>query len=128
MLQIKNPQERRRHQRMSLLLKMNCIRLDPDGQDVVDVLETTDISRSGLGAICSRSFYPGQRMVLCMPLSSMGGKRNVYATVVRCRQGEEGYRVGVEFDAASVGAWGGSSTAVSGWDIRSDAKPAKAAA
>jgi len=84
-------------------MKLQCIRLDPDGGDVVDFLETIDISRGGLGAMCDRPFYPGQRILICLPLTSMGGRRNIYATVVRCRQEEQGYSVGVEFDAASMG-------------------------
>jgi len=87
-------------------MKLQCIRLDPDGGDVVDFLETIDISRGGLGAMCDRPFYPGQRILICLPLTSMGGRRNIYATVVRCRQEEQGYSVGVEFDAASMGLWG----------------------
>jgi len=103
--------ERRRHPRMQLRMTVRAIRLDPDGGDVVDNLEMSDISRSGLGAVSDRPLYPGQRILLCLPLSHIGGRRNVYATVVRCRRGEEGYRVGVEFDSASIGAVCGMSSA-----------------
>lgn len=97
--------ERRRHQRTVLQINMQCIRLDPEGGDVVDTLQTTDISRTGIGAISTRAYYPGQRILLCMPLSSVGGRRNIYATVTRCRPCEEGYNVGMDFDGVSLGAW-----------------------
>ena len=96
--------ERRRHTRTQLQMTLKAIRLDPDGGDPVDTLHMTDISRGGMGCYADRAFYPGQRIVLCLPLSGRQGRRNVYATVVRCRQGEEGYRVGLEFDNASAGA------------------------
>jgi hypothetical protein len=86
-------------------MKVQCIRLDPDGVDVLDALETIDISRSGVGAMSERSFYPGQRILLCMPLTSLNGQRNIYAKVVRCRQEEQGYNIGLEFDAESLGVW-----------------------
>ena len=97
--------ERRRHPRTHLQIRLQCIRLDPEGGDVVAMLDTVDISRCGVGAMSDRPFYPGQRVVLCMPLSSMGGRRNIYATVVRCRREEEGYNVGIEFDASAVSIW-----------------------
>lgn len=104
--------ERRRHGRTRLRMRLRGIRLDPDGGDVVDTLEMTDISRSGLGAQGRRGFYPGQRMVLCLPLSRQGGRRNIYATIVRCRhQDDGGYQVGLEFDNGSVGQWCGTSAA-----------------
>jgi len=99
-----NEMERRRHPRTQLQLALRCVRLDPDGGDPVDLLHTIDISRSGIGAYTDRAFYPGQRIVLSLPLSSQSGRRNVYATVTRCRQCEEGYRVGLEFDAISAGS------------------------
>ena len=97
--------ERRRHPRTQLQMTLNCIRLDPDGGDVVDTLHMVDISRNGLGANTDRPYYPGQRIVLSLPLSSSGGRRNIYATVVRCRQDQDGYRVGLQFDSASLAAW-----------------------
>jgi len=96
--------ERRRHQRTQLRMSLRCIRLDPDCGDVVETLHMTDISRSGLGAVCDRSFYPGQRIVLALPLSERNGRRSIYASIVRCRQGREGYHVGLQFDSASLGA------------------------
>ncbi len=99
--------EKRRHQRTNLQMTLRGIRLDPDGGDPVDTLHMVDISRSGLGAYSDRAFYPGQRIVLCLPLSNNSGRRNIYATIVRCRQAEEGYRVGLEFDTASLGASSG---------------------
>ena len=97
--------ERRQFPRTQLQMQIQCIRFDPDGGDVVDVLHTVNISRSGLCALAERPYYPGQRILLCMPLTSMGGRRNIYATVVRCRHEEEGYNVGIEFDATSSGIW-----------------------
>jgi hypothetical protein len=88
-------------------MTLHGIRLDPDGGDVVDTFHTVDISRSGMGVISSRAYYPGQRIVLCLPTVGGGGRRNVCATVVRCRPGEEGFHVGVKFDALSFGAWAG---------------------
>lgn len=99
--------ERRRHGRTRLQMQLKGIRLDPDGGEVLDTLRMTDISRSGLGAYSSRSLYPGQRMVVCLPLSGHGGRRNVYATVIRCREEHVGFKVGLEFDVSSVGAWCG---------------------
>ncbi len=86
-------------------MKIQCIRFDPDGGDVLDALETIDISRGGVGAMSERFSYPGQRVLLCMPLTSLRGKRNIYATVVRCRREEQGYKIGLEFDTASLGRW-----------------------
>ena len=97
--------ERRHFPRTQLQMKIQCIRFDPDGGDVVDVLNTVDISRNGLGAITQRPYYPGQRVLVCMPLTSMGGRRNIYATIVRCRPEEEGYNIGIQFDATSSGIW-----------------------
>ncbi len=99
--------ERRRHGRTKLQMRLKGIRLDPDGGDVVDTLQTVDISRSGLGAYGDRGFYPGQRMVLCLPVSQQSGRRSIYATIVRCRQLNQGYEVGLEFDSNAVGEWCG---------------------
>lgn len=98
------PVERRRHPRTRLEMTLGCIRLDPDGGDVVDSLHMVDISRGGLGAFCTRSHYPGQRIVLSLPLPMSGGRRKVYAKIVRCSQAQDGYRVGFEFDSPYVGA------------------------
>ena len=99
------PMERRRYPRTHLQMVLHGIRLDPDGDDVVNMLQMTDISRGGMGAVSDRAFYPGQRLVMCLPLTTGGARRNVYAMVVRCRQDKEGYRVGLAFDNASSGAW-----------------------
>lgn len=106
------PLERRRHPRTRLEMTLQGIRLDPDGGDVVDALHMTDISRSGLGARTERSFYPGQRIVLCLPLTQSSGQRNIYATIVRCARQDEAFEVGLEFDTSSVGAWHASNGAV----------------
>lgn len=98
------PVDRRRHPRTRLSMILGCIRLDPDGGDVVDSLRMTDISRSGMGALCQRPYYPGQRIMLNLPLPSGSGRRNVYATVIRCKQGDDGYHVGLEFDSPYVGS------------------------
>ena len=82
-------------------MTLSGIRLDPDG-DLMESLQMLDISRGGIGAYCARSFYPGQKIVLCLPQTSDRGRRNVYASVVRCGQMEGGYRVGLHFDSASV--------------------------
>ncbi len=92
------PLERRRFPRTQVRMQIRAIRLDPDGGDVTNLLETQDISRGGMGALTDRPLYPGQRMLLCLPLSDSDGRRNTYATVVRCRAVEDGYRVGLEFD------------------------------
>jgi len=105
------PMERRRHPRTQLEMTLQSIRLDPDGGELVDSLRMMDISKNGMGAVSERTFYPGQRIVLCLPLSSTSGRRNIYATIVRCKQGKEGYKVGLEFDTTSVNAWCGVSGA-----------------
>ena len=104
--------ERRRHPRTPLRMRLSGIRLDPDGGDVVDTFHMQDISRSGMGALSGRSFYPGQRLVLCLPLSSANGRRNIYATIVRCREREGEYHVGLEFDAGSVDSYYGAAPSV----------------
>ncbi len=90
--------ERRRHPRTRLQMVLHGIRLDPDGGDVRDTLQMQDISRGGMGATAGRWLYQGQRIVLCLPLHPDGGRRNLYATVVRCAKGKEGFDVGLEFD------------------------------
>ena len=96
--------ERRCHPRTHLSMSVPCIRLDPDCGDVTDRIDVVDISRGGLGAICQRPFYPGQRVILCLPRAT-GGHRSVYASIVRCRHRTEGYRVGLQFDHATISAW-----------------------
>ena len=96
--------ERRRHPRTQLRMTLHGVRLDPDGGDVYSTLEMTDISRCGMGALTDRWLYPGQRIVLCIPLHPDGGRRNLYSTVIRCRKTREGYHVGLEFDRVSLDA------------------------
>ena len=93
--------ERRRHPRTRLSMTLHGVMLDPDGGDVRDTLSMLDSSRSGMGALADRWLYPGQRIVLCLPLHADGGRRNVYATVVRCGKASDGFHVGLEFDHLS---------------------------
>ena len=103
-------QERRKQKRLPISADAFLTILIPDQTFSPNTVRSvaTDISRSGMGCYADRPFYPGQRIVLCLPLSGQQGRRNVYATVVRCRQGDDGYRVGLEFDNASLGARYGS--------------------
>ncbi len=104
--------ERRRHARTPHGVSILSVRLDPDGGDVVDNLEMVDISRSGMGATADRFFRRGQRIILSLPSDSDSGYRSIYATIVQCHQDGEDYRVGLEFDTTSAGAWGGLGKAV----------------
>jgi len=97
--------ERRHHPRVRVQMSLPCIRLDPANVNVLDTLHMLDISRSGIGAYSERSYYPGQRLVLVMPLFDSRGRRSIYASVVRCSRDREGYRIGVKFDSAIVGAF-----------------------
>ena len=101
------PTERRRHPRTRLSMMLHGIRLDPDGGDVRDTLQMVDISRGGMGAVADRWLYPGQRIVLCLPMHPDGRRRNVYAAVVRCQKARQGYRIGLEFDRVGAGASAG---------------------
>ena len=103
--------ERRRHPRTQMQMTLGCIRLDPDGGDVTDKLHLTDISRGGLGALTDRPYYPGQRILLNMPLTACGGRRNIYAAIVRCKPDSEGYHIGLQFDNVSFALWAGGSLA-----------------
>ncbi len=96
--------ERRRHPRTRMQMMLHGIRLDPDGGDVRDTLHMVNISRSGMGAVADRWLYQGQRIVLCLPLHPDGGRRNLYATVIRCGKDDDGYQVGLQFDHASLDA------------------------
>ena len=109
-MQSNSPTDRRRHPRTALSMNVQSVRLDPDGGDMIDSLEMVDISRGGVGVISTRAFYRGQRVVVCLPMSEVGGRRNIYATVVNSRQGEEGHRVGLQFDNVSAASWCGVST------------------
>ncbi len=86
-------------------MRIQALRLDPDGGEVIDSLQMQDISRGGMGAISERPYYPGQRVVLCLPLTAAKGRRNIYATIRRCRQIEDGYQLGMEFDSVSMAGW-----------------------
>jgi len=97
--------ERRRYPRTQLNISAHCVRLDPDGGDVTDRIDVLDISRGGMGAISSRPFYPGQRVILCLPDAQGVGYRNIHAAIVRCRHRADGYRIGLEFDPNAVCTW-----------------------
>jgi len=100
--------ERRRHYRVSLKMGVQCVRLDPHEGDVIDRVHMVDLSRSGVGAVSDRWYYPGQRVVVCLPPLGTSGKRQMSATVRRCRADrEKGYRIGLEFDCTSVGNFSG---------------------
>ena len=96
--------ERRRHPRTRLNMSVRCIRLDPDCGDVVDHLHVMDVSRSGMGAVADRAFYPGQRVIVCLPMTDSSGRRDISATIVRCKHRGEGFHVGLEFEAAALGS------------------------
>jgi hypothetical protein len=72
----------------------------------MDRVNMFDISRSGIGGLSDRRYYPGQRVVVCMPVGGDDSLRSLQAKVVRCQaEREGGYQVGLEFDAASLGGW-----------------------
>ncbi|MCK4625398.1 MAG: PilZ domain-containing protein [Phycisphaerae bacterium] len=98
-----SPPERRRYPRTHLQMMLHGVRLDPDGGDVRNTLHMVDISRGGMGVVSERWLYPGQRIVLSVPLHPDDKQRNLNATVVRCRKIEEGYRAGLEFDPSALG-------------------------
>ncbi len=98
-------QEQRRHPRMHLQMGIHCVRLDPSGQNTLDQLSTFDISKSGIGATSDQPYYPGQRVMVRLPIARADGDRHMYARVVRCRRDrEQGYQIGLEFEAASRGS------------------------
>lgn len=97
--------ERRRHARVHLEMALQAVRLEPDNMDVTDRLHMTDVSRSGVGAISDRSYYPGQRVLIYLPLTGKNGQRVLYATIRRCRRHAQGYHLGMEFDRMSLDTW-----------------------
>ena len=97
--------ERRRYQRTQVRMAVDCVRLDPDGGDVVDTIHIIDISQGGMGAVSDRAFYPGQRVVLQLPQTAEGARRSIHATVVRCRHRQEGFHLGLQFDASITSTW-----------------------
>jgi hypothetical protein len=103
--------ERRRHSRASVHMGVRCIRLDPHEGGVVDEVDMVDLSSSGVGAISDSWYYPGQKVVVCLPADTDHGKRQMQATVKRClSRNEEGYRIGLEFDHKSHNTWTNVST------------------
>ena len=97
--------ERRRHGRVHIEMALQAVRLDPDDVDVMDRLHMTDVSRGGVGAISDRSYYPGQRLLVYLPLTGKNGQRVLYATIRRCRRHAQGYHLGMEFDRMSLDTW-----------------------
>lgn len=97
--------ERRRHSRTRVQMAVDCVRLDPDGGNVMDSIHIVDVSQGGMGAVSDRAFYPGQRVLLHLPSTQDGGQRNIHATVVRCRHRNEGFRIGMQFDASVAATW-----------------------
>ena len=89
--------ERRLHPRTQLSMPLQLTRMDPDGGDLVEQVEMVDISRGGLGAICGRWHYPGQRVVVRLPGPGMSA-RNICGIVRRCAPVGWQFRVGIEFD------------------------------
>ncbi|MEI7836550.1 MAG: PilZ domain-containing protein [Planctomycetota bacterium] len=102
---IRATSERRRHARVHLQMALQAVRLEPDDVDVMDRLHMIDVSRSGAGAISDRRYYPGQRVLIYLPLTVQSGQRVLYATIRRCRRHAEGYRLGMEFDHTSQDTW-----------------------
>ena len=99
------PIERRRHPRTMVQMLLRGVRLDPEDGEVLDTLRMVDISRGGMGAYVDRAAYPGQKFMLCLPISEKSGRRNLCATVMRCRRTEDGWRVGLRFDNIALGEW-----------------------
>jgi len=97
----KQQAERRRHQRTQLQMTLRALRMDPEG-DSMETFHMMDISRSGIGALAEHAYYPGQRVVLSLPIPGQSNRRSVYATVVRCRAEQDGYRLGMMFDKTSI--------------------------
>ena len=103
--------ERRRHSRASVHMDVRCIRLDPHEGDIIDEVDMVDLSRSGVGAVSDNWYYPGQKVVVCLPAAADHGNRQMRATVRRClSRHETGYRIGLEFDRNSLNAWSSLST------------------
>ena len=103
--------ERRRHSRESVHGGVRCIRLDPHEGGVIDEVDMVDLSSSGAGAVSDSWYYPGQRVVVCLPADIDHNNRQMQATIRRClsRQ-EEGFRIGLEFDRNSLNTWTNVST------------------
>ena len=97
----RNQAERRRYVRTPLQIMLRALRMDPDG-DSMETFTMTDISRGGIGAVSERTYYPGQRVVLNMPLPDAPQRQRVYATIIRCRREQDGYHLGMSFDRPSV--------------------------
>ena len=106
-------QERRRHPRTDVLAPLECMFFEPDGPHVSDELQSLDVSYSGIGAMSTNRYYPGQRVVISLPNIEQDEPRRMHATVVRCSPHREGgYKVGFSFDGASVVTFGERSEAV----------------
>ncbi|MBT3201384.1 MAG: PilZ domain-containing protein [Phycisphaerales bacterium] len=98
--------ERRRHRRESVHFDVRCIRLDPHEGGIIDNVDLVDLSQSGVGAVSENWYYPGQKVVVCLPADATHGSRQVKATVKRClSRHAPGYRIGMEFDHNARDTW-----------------------
>jgi len=92
-------------------MDVRCIRLDPHEGDVIDKVDMVDLSRGGVGAVSDNWYYPGQKVVVCLPAAADRGKRQIRATIRRCLSRQEtGYHIGLEFDRNSLNTWSSLST------------------
>lgn len=91
------PPERRMYPRTQVQMRVQVLRLDPNEGDLVDELQMVDISRNGIGAVCERMFYPGQRLIMKLPAAGMD-VRNIRGQVRRCDRLDDRFIIGVEFD------------------------------
>ena len=105
--------ERRRHPRTDVLAPLQCMFFEPDGPHIQEELQSLDLSYSGVGAMSTNRYYPGQRVVISLPDATESEPRRMHATVVRCNPHREGgYQVGFSFDGASVVSYGERTEAV----------------
>ena len=89
--------ERRMYPRTQVRMPLQAIRLDPDGGDPIQHMEMIDISRGGVGALCRRAFYPGQRLVVKLPAPGMG-VRSICGVIRRCSRQDDVFRLGIQFE------------------------------
>lgn len=80
------------------------IRRSADRGNIPDPLRLLELSATGIVARSDRPYDAGQQMVLCMPLTLGTGKGCLPATVVRCDQESDGFRVGLLFMQTAASA------------------------